>query len=69
MSPQELLVELQALQLEAMYDREQEGSCATRKKSLGSMTEQFLIDQVRRVKLHMSCMGMNPWDGVFGSFG
>jgi hypothetical protein len=57
MTPEELLLELQALQLEAMYGRDQEGGSSTTrsKKPLGSITEQFLIDQVsQRVK----CKGL-----------
>ena len=61
MSPEELLLELQALQLEAMYDRDQEGSSSSRgKKLLGSMTEQFLIDQVKKADLMLCKQGQVP---------
>ena len=61
MSPEELLLELQALQLEAMYDRDQEGSSSGRgKKPLGSMTEQFLIDQVGKVVMMLCKQGQLP---------
>lgn len=42
MSPEQLLEELHALQLEAMYGSDQPG----KHKTLGSKTEEFLVQQV-----------------------
>lgn len=45
LSPDELLAEIQALQMEVLYGKNPE--CAGRKKLLGNKTEDFLVQQVR----------------------
>lgn len=44
LSPDELLAEMQALQMEAMYGTDH--NCAGKKKMLGDKTEDFLVQQV-----------------------